>query len=569
MSHFLHRTGPRLAIGLVILLFAVPVFAQGDGAESAAQVSFRGLNWVDWLIVGIYGIGMLALGLYVARRQKSAKDYFLAGGNMGSFIIGISMFATLLSTISYLAHPGEVMKHGPVILAGILGTPIAFVVASWFLIPALMKRRVTSAYELLHEKLGWSCRIMAACMFIALRLVWMALMLHIASKALLKMLDLEPSAQIWIVVVTGIVAVAYTTLGGLRAVVITDVVQFLLLFGGAVLTIALVSWKMDGFTWFPTEWQSHWDKQPIISFDPHIRVTLVWSILGSAIWWICTAGSDQTTVQRYMATKDVGAARRAFFTNWIAELSVAVLLGLTGLALVGYFMANPAEVPGVGSLTERLAANADDMFPHFIANDLPHGFAGLVVAALFAAAMSSLDSGINSVTAVVMTDFIDPLQRKARSDKQSLSLARYLTLGIGLAIVLLNTVIGLVPDNYVAMTNKTVNLVVTPLFSLFFMALFIRWATPFGAMWGAIYGLTAVIMVGFWDVITGLAPLSFQWISPIGLIVSLIAGMVLSLPRTRGRSPSVVVVWSIVVAMPLAEIIGWAIYVRIINTVAL
>ena len=582
MKRLIHHAGWAGLIGLTMLVLAAPASAQ-DAANGAAapsevhEVQFRGLNLVDWSMVAIYGLGMLLLGLWVARRQKSAKDYFLGGGNMGSFIIGISMFATLLSTISYLATPGEIMKRGPMILLGALGTPIAMIVATWFLIPALMKQRVTSAYELLQEKLGYGARAMAAIMFIGLRLMWMALMLHIASGALMTMLKLPEHVQflegipffertqIWVVIITGIVAVGYTTLGGLRAVVITDVVQFFLLFGGAVLTVTLISIQMNGFSWFPTEWNTHWDTQPFFSLDPHVRMTAVGSILGGALWWICTAGSDQTMVQRYMATKDVRAAQRSFVINWLADLSVGVLLGLTGLALLGYFMAHGQDVAGVGELGDRIRQNADKMFPWYIANSLPHGIAGLVVAALFAAAMSSLDSGVNSVTAVVVTDFITPFRQQRPTERQELALARYMTLVIGTLIVALNAVMYKIQGNYIDLAYKTVNLIVTPLFSLFFMALFVRWATPFGGIWGALYGLTTVILIAFWNEITGLEQLSIQWIAPLGLIVSISAGALLSLLPTKGRHPGIVVAWSLVAALPLLEAIRSAIYMGIIN----
>ena len=546
----------KLSSALTVLLILLPSSA-ALGEEPATQ-SARGLQTVDWVVIRLYGAVMLALGLYCARRQKSAKDYFLGGGNMHWMAVGISLFATLLSTISYLATPGEMIKNGPVVLSAAFAPPIAFLVAGFLLIPRIMRHRVTSAYELLETQLGLGPRLMAALIFVTMRLVWMGLMLNICAKAMVTMLGLRPEFQPWIVLVAGIIAVGYTTLGGLRAVVITDVVQFLLLMGGAVLTLVLITVKMGGLSWFPTQWASHWDAQPVFSFDPHVRVTVVGSIVAGALWWICTAGSDQTAIQRYMATRDVRAARRSFFVNSCADLTVMITLGLVGLALLGYYMAHPQHVVGAGGVVE----NADKLFPQYIANQLPVGIAGLVVVALFAAAMSSVDSGVNAVTAVVMTDFIGRFRGRPRSERHELRLAQLLTLGIGVVIVLLNTIVDKVPGNILEVTSKTVNLLVAPLFGLFFMALFVRWATSFGAIFGSIYGATAAVLVGFWDMLTGLEPLSFQWMSAVALSVNIVAGMLLSLLPTRRLTPSQIVFCSIVAIIPVVSALAAAISLR-------
>ena len=513
----------------------------------------RGLTSFDWVVVALYACGMLGMGLYYARGQNTTEDYFVGGGKLNSFAVGISLFATLLSTISYLSSPGEMIGKGPMIFTASLATPIAFVIVGYLLIPTIMRRRVTSAYELLEEQLGVVPRLLAATIFIAIRLVWMGLMLNLCAEALVHMLELKPEAQPWIVLIAGTIAVGYTVLGGLRAVVLTDLVQFLLLFGGAVLTIVLVTFSMGGFGWIPTEWSPHWDKQPLFSWDPHTRVTVVGSIISGVVWWTCTAGSDQTAIQRYMATGDAKKARRSFLVNACADVSVAVVLGLVGLAVLGFYSAHPELVTSAGGLKE----NADKLFPQYIANQLPVGISGLVVVALFAAVMSSVDSGINAVTAVVLVDYIGRFRQKDVDERSNLRFARVLALCIGAVIVYLNTVVDKVPGNYVEVATKTVNLLVAPLFSLFFMALFVRFSTPFGAFWGAIYGSAAAALVGYWDLITGSEPLSFLWIGPISLVVSVAVGVPLSLLPTRNGSPAVLCGLNLVAGV-LMCVVFWA-----------
>jgi len=527
-----------------------------SAAHAALRIErrrMRGIGWIDWLVVVLYGLAVLGLGFYCSRKQTSTEEYFVASRGMSPFVIGISLFATLLSTISYLAVPGEMVKHGPMILCGLVSIPIAYVIVGYAVIPRLMRLRITSAYEILEERLGVSIRLFGALIFIAIRFVWMGVLVYMAAKATAVMLGLGEQSVPWIILITGLVAVAYTTLGGLRAVVITDVFQFFLLAGGVVLTIVLISVRMGGVgAWWPTSWAPNWDVQPFFSFDPHVRVTVVGAVLAQLVWRVCTAGADQVAIQRYAATADAKAARRSYLVNALAGFVVLLLLAAAGFALLGFFQATPHLVPD--GMT--LIGNADYLFPHYIANFLPVGVSGLVVAAMFAAAMSSLDSGINSVTTVLMTDFLDRFRRGQPSEEQHVRTAKYFVLFIGLVVVLISSQMGRIPGNFLEVTKKTCNLFVAPLFGLFFMALFVPFATPFGTACGATYGLVTAVLVGFWDVITGRPALSFQWINVWSLAANLVVGVALSLVPTRGKSwkflcgvgalaaaPLVVVVW--------------------------
>jgi len=517
-----------------------------------------GLSWIDWSIIVAYGVGMLVLGGWFARRQTSTEEYYVGRRRMGSFIIGVSLFATLLSTISYLAVPGEMINKGPVILCGLLGGPIAYLIIGYLLIPTLMKRQITSAYEALEHRLGPPARVMAVIMFLSLRLMWMGLLVNVAAKAIVVMLGMDASTIPWIVVMCSVIAVVYTTMGGLRAVVITDVVQFFLLLGGALLTIVLISVEMGGFDWIPTTWSPHWDTQPLFSLSPHMRVTIIGAIVADTFWEICTYGSDQTAIQRFMATGTAGAARRSLLVNLLAGIVVISVLALVGFALLGFYSKNPQFIQGEGGLAQQ----ADNLFPQYIVGQLPIGVAGLVVAALFAAAMSSLDSGINSATAVIQIDLIDRFRLRRDTKQHNLWQARFLSLGIGVVIILMNSFVDKVPGNIVEVTGKVSSLLVSPLFGLFFLALFVRFATPFGAIVGTVYGIAAAILVGFWDMITFGQPLSFQWIGAVSLAVNISAGVLLSLLPTRGRRAEVLIGYGIVAALPLILLFVWVFSLR-------
>ncbi len=484
---------------------------------------------IDWIILFVYAISTIFLGWWFGRKQKNTSEYFVGSGQMNPVLIGVSMFATLLSTISYLAIPGEMAGKGPVYLLNFLAYPLIYIFLAAFVLPVYMQNRVTSAYELLEHRLGLSVRMLGAGMFLALRLVWMSLLVYLTAKAIAIMMGVGDDMVPWIVLVTGIFAITYTSLGGLQAVVITDAMQTSLLYGGALLVIGTVTYHTGGFDWFPRQWQSDvWDHQPIFSFDPATRVTVVGTIVSIFLWMVCTSAGDQVAVQRFMATKDVTAARRSIALSLTVGVVVGVTLGIVGVALLGFYNANPELLPGEGSLKDQ----ADQLFPHFIAAQLPPVITGLVLSGLFAAAMSSIDSGVNSITAVVMTDFLDRFGYKPTTAKKHLYVARTLAVVIGAAVVLTSTFMDRIPGNFMAVTNKTVNLLTVPIALLFYFALFVPSATAASVWISTIASVSVAATIAFsgnlfgTDPVTGLDPISFQWISPAALVVGIVVGRI-------------------------------------------
>jgi len=541
-----------------------------------------GLATIDWVIIAFYASATIGLGWYYSRRQSTTEEYFVGSGNMHPALIGVSLFASLLSTISYLSIPGETIGKGPVYLANYIAYPFIFYVVGYVLMPVYMKHRVTSAYELLELRLGVSIRLLGASMFLLLRLVWMSILTFLTSMAIAEMTGLPDSYIPVIIMFTGAIAITYASIGGLRAVVITDLMQTILLYGGALLTIGIVTYQMDGFGWFPTQWNETWDTQPLYSFDPSTRVTLVGTFLSVFLWTVCTSGGDQVSVQRFMSTTDTKAARRAVGIQLSVGCIVGITLGLAGFALLGYFQANPDAIPAeflIGKAGEQLTAdaalkvNADQVFPRFIAFGLPPVVSGLVLSGLFAAAMSSIDSGVNSITAVVSSDFIGRLGKSSGGDHENVRMARILAIVIGITVVILGSLFSQLEnhDNITALTNKTVNLLTVPIFCLFFFALFVPFASTVGVWIGAVFGILTAVSVAFSGPLVlmlhsqfGLDPsvfgttlietvnettgetiqhcpdpISFQWISTLALIVNVFTGCLASLifPRSVKEAP--------------------------------
>lgn len=532
----------RFLVLCLLPLFFLPAVTMA--AEQAPQTATgHGLIWIDWVIIGLYGAGTIVLGWWCSRGDRTTSEYFIGSGKMNPILIGVSLFATLLSTITYMSLPGETLGKGPAFATNYLSYPLIFAVVGYVLLPIYMHTRRQSAYELLEERLGLSVRLLGAGLFLVLRLVWMSLMIYLTSKAIAIMAGMGEGWVPVIAAVSGLVTVIYTSMGGLRAVVITDFMQTLLLYGGALLVIGTVTVEMGGFGWFPTEWRSNWDHQPFFSWDLSERVTVLGSIVSVFFWSVATMGGDQVSVQRFMSTVDAKAARQALAVQLLVSIVVGLTLACVGLALLGYYEAFPERLEA-GLDMKR---NADKIFPHFIAFQLPPVVSGFVVAGLFAAAMSSLDSGVNSITAVVMRDFLDRFGIGPKNDQQHFKLARNMAFGIGALVVIGSSFMKHVPGNFTEMTGKTANLLTVPIFCLFFFAMLIPFASTAGVWIGAICGTTVAALTAFsgplfvpdFDPKTMRDPVSFQWIQVAAFVANVAAGVIGSLlfPKRKSAAP--------------------------------
>ena len=312
---------------------------------------------------------------------------------------------------------------------------------------------------------------------------------------------------------------AYTVTGGLRAVVMTDALQAILMMAGAIATIVVITFALGGVgNWWPTSWPSHW-ADPVFWPQPGAKRTLVAAFLNMAAWMTCTAGSDQMAIQRYLATPNVATARRSFGIQLISNILAAVLLALAGLAVLGYFQAYPQDLKEGWSIMD----SADKMMPHFIVIGLPAGITGLVIAAILSAAMSSLSSGLNSSAAVIVSDFFGRARGREVDPAHAVRLARIVSIVVGLVAVALSLVIGKMSENLMELCIKVVNLLTAPIFVLFFLALFVPRSNALAAVIATIASVSAAAAASFaWD---------SNWFllsAPAGLMAGVVAGTIAS-----------------------------------------
>ena len=488
------------------------------------------LSTFDWIIIIGYGIGMLLVGFYYARKNKSAEDYLLGGRGMKSWKVGISLFASLFSAITYLSLPGEMIKHGPMIFVLLAALPFVYFVVAYFFIPYIMKLKVSSAYELLEIKVGVQNRLLASVYFLIMRFLWMSVIIYLVSaKIIIPLMGWSEQTALMVSIVIGIITIIYTSSGGLRGMVLTYVVQSFVLFGGTILALVIIIKELGNpSAIIPKEWPEHcagW-----VFFDTKVRVSFVTAFISTFGWYVCTAGSDQMTIQRYLATRDVKGARRMYLSSMVMSVLVQLLLLVLGLALFAYVKMRPGFLEGTSMLD-----GADSIFPRFIATVMPSGLSGIVIAGLLAAAMSSLSSGINSSSLSIVNDFILRTREKSMSEEKKIRLAQYISVAIGVFIVLLSLVIGNIRGNLLELTYKTTNLLSGPLFLPFFMAMFIRKAKPVATFIGTLLSGVTAVLVGFSQELFSIN-ISFLWIIPISFSVGLIISLVLSyLPFEKSK----------------------------------
>ncbi len=388
------------------------------------------VGFLDYLVVGFYLAVMIYLGLYYAKKEKNSADYFVGGRNVPWWAAAISAQATGASAITMMAIPAlvymESLRYVGYILLGI----IPVIINAIFFIPILRRLNLFSVYEYLEKRFGIVVRLCGALAFMTTQIVGrMGVVVMLPAMALSAVTGINVYACI---VVAGLVSMIYTTLGGISSVIWSDVIQFAIMLGGAILCIFLVIARVDGGFGTFLDVSSTYNKWQLFEFSFDLTQPVFYLLLIFAPAISFQTLSDQPFVQRISAVKDVKSAQKATLWNFLWAVPVQIAMWVVGIALFVFFKDYP------GKLDPTLAT--DTVFPQFIAGQLPAGIMGLLIVGIIAAAMSTLDSSMNSVATVFVTDFYKRFKKSA-TERQCLRLARIITvlsgvLGIGSAILI-------------------------------------------------------------------------------------------------------------------------------------
>lgn len=472
-------------------------------------------SWIDYAVFVAYLLATLSIGVAFTRGQRSIKEYFLAGRSMGSLVVAITVIASLFSGISYLGTPSEVYVHGIGYWLIILGTFVTTPVITIIFLPFFYRAKYYSAYQYMEARFSVGLRTLASALFISRVTLW----LSVATYAPALALEHVTGMPLWLsILVTGGLTTLYTTLGGMKAVVWCDVMQFVVLCGGQLVILAVAMAGIPGGASGVLEIAREAGRLDFsFSLDPTIRVT-VWSILiGGTCHNLVLLGTDQVSIQRYMTATSLATARRSMWLKLIISLPALSLFYLTGLVLFVFYRYRGADPLAAGQIDK-----ADQILPFFVVNELPRGLPGLLIAGIFAATMSTISSGINSLTTVSLVDFYQRLWRPEASPEQQLRLARWLTTIYGLLIVVLAFAAGRF-GSLIEAPVKLFGLIGGPLLGLFLLGMLSRRANAPGAVVGWLAGALATCSVA------ALTNTSFLWYPILGTVTAFAFGWAASL----------------------------------------
>ena len=478
-----------------------------------------GLTFIDVTVIVTYLLIMLYMGLKIARKQRSTEDFFVGGRDLPAWAVGISLFASVMSTILYLGQPGEMFRTGLSFLTRNLPLPLILIVVCFVWIPFFMRLRLTSAYEYLERRFNYSVRALAAIFCLLLIFGWISVVVLTASMALVEITRIEAilpfindadSAVYATILGVGAFSIFYTTLGGIRAVIWTDVIQFFVLLIGALFTMGAVAWMTGSNVGDWIEVSQTYKHEEVQWFDWDVRNrSTVFSIsLSLFMWMVCTHGANQMAMQRYFTVRNVKAARISYVISAVAALALGVILAGVGISLM-YFIQQYDLPASAGILSDiRSVRNVaqDSVFPQFISIYMPSGLRGLVVAALFAAAMSTIDSGANSASTILTVDFIRRFDPNSEAGQLELKRARIMTacmgvLVVGYTIALYELSKG---SDIISLAQKGFNCFLGPLGALFVLGMFVKKATPIAVIpafiLGEIVGVSASYSTELFDV---------------------------------------------------------------------
>ena len=386
---------------------------------------------LDWLVFFIYQAALVLVGWYFARRQTTTEEFFTSSRRMHWLPAALSVVAAMFSAVSFLGQPAKVFNGDCVMVVWPLAVLLATPVVAYCLLPFYRRLQVTTAYEYIERRFGLNVRLLASALFLLKRLFWMALVALAPSLALSSMTGLRVE---YCILIIGLIATLYTTLGGITAVIWNDAIQFVLFVLAQILIIVFIAMRLDGG--FAEIWQRGVaDHKIAVDLSIDFSRQTFWTVLiACAFLAAADLGSDQLVVQRLISTRDASSATRSLWFNALFKFpSITLLLGM-GAALWAFYQANPDQLGLPASEQEKI-------LPYFVVTQLPRGISGLVISGIFAAAMSSFDAGLNTMVTAFTVDWYKRLMRTGRPDAEYLRLAKVLTLALGMAVTLLALVI--------------------------------------------------------------------------------------------------------------------------------
>ena len=468
-------------------------------------------GFLNVFVLVFYFVLLIFLGIYFSAKQKDSDDYFKGGKKIPWWAAGLSLYGTGLSAISFMAVPAKTYATDWAYFMTKLPQILIPVIVCWLFIPFFRKLDITTAYEYLEKRFNLATRLIGSISFIIFQLGRIGIVLYLPAIALNVATGFD---IIFCISLMGVISLIYTIMGGIEAVIWTDVMQVIILIGGIILCLILISFSLEGGVMEIIEVGNQNEKFEILNMAFDFKQPTFWVVvLGGFFSQLIVYSSDQSMVQRYLTTKDIKGAKRSIWTSTLVSLSIGWIFFFVGTALFAFYKANPPELlPAMQS--------TDAIFPWYIFSQLPDGVNGLLIAGIFAAAMSSLSSSMNSAATAYTVDFHQKFNWKG----DALFVGRSSTFIIGIAGILIALLFATMDvksiwDEFL----KIIGLITGGLGGVFLLGIISTRANGIGAL----AGLFGSGLVQF--LVSNYQPVHFLLYTATGFVSCLIIGYVVSL----------------------------------------
>lgn len=473
----------------------------------------KGFTTLDYAVVITYILAIAAFGSSFYRRGSTAQEYFLGGRTMWWLPAGISILAADLSAISVMGTPAWAYGHNLELIWSSLGFLLMAPVVITVFVPFYARLNLYTAYEYLERRFNLKVRLLTSILFLLLRSVHVALVIYAPSLVI----NFVTALPVWqSVLFMGLFTTFYTTLGGIKAVIWTDVIQFCTVLSGIVLVFSTAIARSPGG--IAESYRTALDAGRLASINLSLNpaeLTSIWAtVIGGFVLCMAPLATDQAVLQRLFTTKSVEDCRRSVLVQAVVIMPLSALLFLTGTALFVFYHRYPNKLIDLPT--------TDAIMPFFAVRELPSGVSGLILAAIFAASMAVMSAGINSLTTASTVDFYQRIFRRSETPEHYARVGRLGTVCWGVAVTLLALVAGRLGELALAY-NKVSSVISGPLLGIFLLATLTRRATSAGALIGAAVGIATLASIIFWT------NWSFFYLGPIGVVATMAGGYLSSL----------------------------------------
>ncbi|OAT14872.1 putative sialic acid transporter [Buttiauxella noackiae ATCC 51607] len=471
--------------------------------------SFGILNYV--VLFG-YLLAMMLVGVYFSKRQKTADDYFRGGGRIPGWAAGVSVFATTLSSITFMSIPAKAFTTDWTFILGQYLVIAILPVVFYFYIPFFRKLKVTSAYEYLEARFDVRSRLFASLSFMMFNIGRIAIITYLTVLALRPFIGIDP---IVLVLLISVMCIIYTWMGGIEGVIWTDVIQGLLLSGSAVLIFIVICFKVQGGFGEIFTVTQHADK-----FFPASQFRWSWTestvpvlMIGFLFANIQQFTASQDVVQRYIVTDSIEETKKTLLTNAKLIAIIPIFFFAIGSALFVYYKQNPGLLPA--------GFNIGGILPLFVVTEMPTGIAGLIIAAIFAAAQSSISSSLNSISSCFNSDIYQRLSSKKRTPENSMRMAKLVILIAGLFSSAATVWLVMANESEIwDAFNSLIGLMGGPMTGLFMLGIFCKRANAGSATLGIVVSIVAVLFARY------ATDLNFFFYGVVGCLSVVISGVI-------------------------------------------